>query len=99
MANNSINYDRTKPFGQLTAEMIEHIAQARQIAARIQEKIVQVGALGGGAAGAVVEGGQLFGVEAGKGNAYVTAIGYVNDGMRGVVNLAQDQVANIDLGG
>lgn len=99
MANNAILYDRTKPFGQLTAEMIDHVIKAREAAARIQQKLVELGALGGNGNGAVLEADQLFGVAAGKGDAFVTAIGYLYDGTRGAVPLAQDQIANIDLGG
>lgn len=99
MANSHITYDRTKPFGQLTAEMIEHLVQARMIAARIQNLLVELGALGGGASGAVIEGDALFNVAAGQGNAFVTAIGWMYDGTRGANTIAQDQLANLDLGG
>lgn len=99
MANNAIQYDRNKPFGQLTAEMIDHVVKARELALRINEKLTHLGALDGGGAAAVLEGHPLFGVEAGKGAGFVTAIGYLHDGLRGNVALAQDQVAIIDLGG
>jgi hypothetical protein len=99
MANNHITYDRNTPIGQLTAEMIDHIAKARASAQRIHALLLQMGALAGPLAGAVLEGGTLFGVAAGQGDAFVTALEYVNDGLRGAVPLAQDQVANLDLGG
>ena len=100
MANNHVAYDRSTPFGQMTAEAVTAIREAQAKVNRIQEVLIQMGALGGGTNGAVLEGGNpLFGVPAGKGNAYVTAIGYLKDGLNGTVALAQDQVANVDLGG
>lgn len=99
MANNHIVYDTAKPFGQLTAELIDDIHAAQAKVNRIQAVLVQLGALGGGGAGAVLEADALFGVQAGKGDAFVTAIGWMYDGLRGANNLAQDQLANIDMAG
>lgn len=99
MVNAHLNYDRTKPLGKMTAELVTQISEARANVNRIQAVLVELGALGGGTNGAVVEGDALFGVEAGKGNAFVTAIGWLKDGLNGANTLAQDKLADLDLGG
>lgn len=99
MANNHVVYDTNKPFGQLTAELIDDIHAAQEKVNRIKAVLTQLGALNGPGSGAVLEGDTLFGVQAGKGDAFVAAIGWMYDGLRGVSLLAQDQLANIDMGG
>lgn len=99
MANNHIVYDRSKVLGKMTAELVTQVCEARANVNRIQAVLIELGALGGAGSGAVIEGDELFGVETGKGDAFVTAIGWLKDGLNGANTLAQDKLADLDLGG
>lgn len=106
MANNHLIYDRTKPLGKLAAEMAHHLAQARALATTLKGVADEMGANGGGANGAVLEVGNAdglatFGVAAGQGNAFYTALTTLKDNLNGIGanGVAQDKLADLYLGG
>lgn len=99
MADNTVPYDRTKNFGQMTAEMITHIAEARFIAGRCLAKAIEMGATG--VNGTPLEDANYFGVAAGKGTAFFIALNTLKDNLNGVGanGVAQDKLADLDFGG
>jgi hypothetical protein len=91
--NNSITYDRTKQFGQMTAELVTAVVNARDLANRIRAKLDQMDA---GNTPGNIEGDALFGVAAGQGDDFYVALGYVRDGLN---NIAGDKLSDLDYGG
>ena len=93
-----VTSDRTKPFGAMTADLVTAINTARANANRIK---AAADAIGAGADPTVLEvghqgdGAANFGVPAGQGAAFYTALGWLHDGL---ANIASDQLSNLDLG-
>ena len=92
-----ISYDRSKPFGIITAEFVDSVIKARNDAARIKTVMDEISA--GGATPSLLEtgdGAANFGVPSGKGGAFYDAIVSIKSGLDAI---AATTLADVDLGG
>lgn len=94
-----ITYDRTKPFGQITAEFVNAVIGARASAARIKSVMDQITA--GGTTPANLEtgnpeGAANFGVPIGRGVDFYNAVVSIKSGLDAI---AATTLGDLDLGG
>ena len=94
-----ITYDRSKPFGILTAELVDSVIQCRNNAARIKTVMDEISA--GGATLTNLETGNAegaanFGVIATRGADFYNAIVSIKAGLDAI---AATTLGDVDLGG
>jgi len=93
-----ITYDRTKPFGRMTADLVTAVRAARDNAERLVAAMDAINA-GGGGSGALeadtTEGAANFGVPDGRGPDFYSAVSAIRDDLAAV---RAGPLADLDLG-
>jgi hypothetical protein len=96
-----ITYDRNKPAGKLTAELVDFTINARELADRV--KVIADQITGGGVTPVNLETGNAegaanFGVPVGQGANFYTALTNVRAGLNAIAGGAAG-LGDLDLGG